>query len=142
MLESTADYIPTGKILETGPGSFSGHSLRERLLKHGDLVTGLNTYFLFDATGRHEPVCALEDPVSARRLEVYTTYPGVQVYTGDYLTSSTQSSHGVYYKPFDGVCLECHHFPDSSNHTSFPSIVLVLGQTYDEIIRYKFGVKA
>jgi len=140
MLESAADYIPTGQILDTGSMSFDGHRLQERFVKHGDQVTGLNTYYIRRAGVHDEAVCTLTDPVSARQLEVYTTYPGVQLYTGDYLTSSKQGSHGVYYKPFDGVCLECQHFPDSPNHASFPSIVLAPGQMYDETIRYKFGV--
>lgn len=140
MLESTADYIPTGMILETGSNSFSGHRLRQRFVKQGDLLTGLNAYYRFGMDDRHDAVCTLTDLVSARRLEVYTTYPGVQLYTGDYLTSSVQSSHGVYYRPFDGVCLECQHFPDSPNHASFPPITLDPGEAYHETIRYKFSL--
>lgn len=144
MLESTADYIPTGEILDTDAESmsFAAHRLRDRFVRHGDQATGLNNYYVIATDARDEAVCTLVDPVSARQLEVYTTYPGVQVYTGDYLTSSEQGSHGVYYKPFDGVCLECQHFPDSPNHAAFPPIVLAPGQVYEETIRYKFSVKA
>jgi aldose 1-epimerase len=140
MLESTVDYIPNGKILETGERSFLKHRVKERFLKQGDLITGLNAYYLFEKDSRDGAVCTLADPVSGRLLEVYTTYPGVQLYTGDYLTSSVQGSQGAYYKPFDGVCLECQHFPDSPNHASFPSIALKPGDVYDETIRYKFSV--
>jgi aldose 1-epimerase len=142
MLESTAEYIPTGAILPTGAMSFFEHKLRDRFVKHGDLVTGLNHYYISDGDAdSDEPVCTLVDPLSARQLEVYTTYPGVQLYTGDYLTSNMRGNHGTFYRPFDGLCLECQHYPDSPNHASFPSIALEPGVTYDETIRYKFGVK-
>jgi aldose 1-epimerase len=140
MLESAPDYIPTGRIIRAGSRSFSGHRLGERFDRDGELVTGLNTYYPFDASDYPEAVCTLLAPLSARRLDVYTTYPGVQLYTGDYLTSAVPGSHGACYKPFDGVCLECQHFPDSPNHASFPSIVLKPGDRYDETIRYKFSV--
>jgi aldose 1-epimerase len=143
MLECTPEYIPTGVVLPTGLMSFFQHKLHERFVKHGDRVTGLNHYYIADGdeADRDEPVCTLVDPISARQLEVFTTYPGVQVYTGDYLTSNTAGSHGVFYKPFDGVCLECQYYPDSPNHALFPSIVLEPGQVYNETIRYKFGLK-
>lgn len=142
VLESTDDHIPTGVVLPAGSKSFFQNKIKERIVKQGDLVTGVNAYYIFDAgPGSADPVCTLVEPVSARRLEVFTSYPGVQLYTGDYLASSTPGSHAFFYKPFDGVCLECQYPPDSPNHPSFTSIVLVPGHVYDETIRFKFSVE-
>lgn len=78
---------------------------------------------------------------SGRTLTVYTTQPGIQVYTGNYLTGSALGKRGRIYKDYDGVALECQHFPDSPNHPEYPSTVLDPGKTFGEAIIYAFGVQ-
>jgi aldose 1-epimerase len=79
------------------------------------------------------------DPVSARVLEIYTTQPGVQFYSGNWLNSSEPGVGGAHYGPHDGFALECQHFPDSPNHPNFPSTELDPEQMYHQEIEYYFS---
>lgn len=83
----------------------------------------------------------LTDPESGRCLEVLTTQPGIQVYTGNYLTGSPMSISGGAYKDYDGVALECQDFPDAPNHPEFPSTVLDKGEDYSRMIVYRFSTR-
>jgi len=79
------------------------------------------------------------EPTSGRVLEVRTTQPGLQFYTGNFLTGQTGKG-GAAYKFRSGFCMEAQHFPDSPNHPNFPSIVLKPGETLKETIVYRFSV--
>jgi len=74
-------------------------------------------------------------------LKGYINYPGIKFYTGDFLESRVPGSHGVEYQPYDGVCVECQHYPDSPNHPNFPSTLLKVGSEYNEEILYQFELK-
>jgi aldose 1-epimerase len=81
----------------------------------------------------------LSEPVSGRRLDVYTTQPGIQVYSGNWIENHV----GKYGKQYDvryAICLEAQGFPCSPNYPHFPSPVLKPGETYDETCIYKFGI--
>jgi aldose 1-epimerase len=81
---------------------------------------------------------SVSDPKSGRTLECWTTEPGVQFYTGNYLDSIAGKSGAVYNK-HEGFCLETQHYPDSPSHPHFPSTVLAPGETYSQTTIYKFG---
>jgi aldose 1-epimerase len=81
------------------------------------------------------------EPVSGRVLEVWTTEPGVQFYTGNFLDGKTIGKGGVTYPRRSAFCLETQHFPDSPNQPKFPSAVLNAGERYHTITTYKFSVK-
>jgi aldose 1-epimerase len=81
------------------------------------------------------------EPVSGRILEVWTTEPGVQFYTGNFLDGKTIGKGGVTYPRRSAFCLETQHFPDSPNQPKFPSAVLNAGERYHTITTYKFSVK-
>jgi aldose 1-epimerase len=83
----------------------------------------------------------VREPNSGRVLEVYTTEPGVQFYSGNFLDGSVTGIGGVVYEKRYGFCLETEHFPDSPNQESFPSVVLRPGETYHSQTVYKFGVE-
>jgi len=83
-------------------------------------------------------VVTVTDTVSGRKLEVFTTEPGVQFYTGNFLDGSIRGSNGVPFNKNTGFCLETQHFPDSPNQPSFPSTVLKPGETYKSTTIYKF----
>jgi aldose 1-epimerase len=75
--------------------------------------------------------CAeIVDPASGRRMTLRTTEPGVQVYTGGYLTEAMPSKRGATQRPYGGFTLETQKFPGSPNHPQFPSCVLRPGETY------------
>lgn len=80
------------------------------------------------------------DPGSGRVMDVTTTEPGVQFYTGNFLDGSITGRGGKAYVKRSGLCLETQHFPDSPNKPDFPSVVLRPGQTYKTTTQYTFSV--
>jgi aldose 1-epimerase len=82
----------------------------------------------------------LYEPVSGRALSVFTTQPGIQVYSGNFLNGSIQGKQGQRYQRHSGLCLETQHFPDSPNQPSFPTTMLRPGETYREMTAYRFEV--
>ena len=78
------------------------------------------------------------EPASGRAMEIHTTEPGIQFYTGNFLDGSITGKDGKAYKKHYGFCLETQHFPDSPNKPSFPSAVLNPGQKYTTATVFKF----
>lgn len=79
------------------------------------------------------------DPESGRIMECWTTEPGVQFYTANYL-DNVKGKDGAYYGKHEAFCLEAQHYPDSPNHPGFPSTELAPGETYTQTTIYKFGI--
>lgn len=131
VLESTADHIPTGRILPSGAMTFSGQTIDDCLIDTG--LSGFNTFYVFDQSLEDDKVAVLSHSASGRLMEISTSYPGLMFYTGDYLEG--------FYKPFDGLCLECQFFPDSPNHKQFPSTTLEPGEQYKQYIHFKFDTQ-
>ena len=82
----------------------------------------------------------IKEPVSGRTMEVYTTEPGVQVYTDNW-ADGYKGQHGATFPRRSAICFEAQHFPDSPNRPYFPSVVLKPGQVYTQKTVYKFGVE-
>jgi aldose 1-epimerase len=80
------------------------------------------------------------EPTSGRVMEVWTTEPGLQFYSGNFLNGSEKGKKGSTYPLRSGFCLEAQHFPDSPNKKDFPSVVLKPGETYTQRTIYKFDV--
>ena len=78
---------------------------------------------------------------TGRTLKVFTTQPGIQVYTGNWLNGCPKGKRGRVYHDYDAVALECQHFPDSPNRPEYPSTVLKPGKIFHEAIIFAFGVK-
>lgn len=81
------------------------------------------------------------EPQSGRVMEMYTTEPGVQLYTANHLNGKLQGKEGVPYTRRFGLCLETQHFPDSPNQPNFPTTTLNPGETYRSTTVYKFGTR-
>lgn len=81
------------------------------------------------------------EPVSGRTMEVYTTEPGVQVYTDNW-ADGYKGQNGATFPRRSAICFEAQHFPDSPNHPYFPSVVLDPGEEYHQKTIYKFGIEA
>jgi aldose 1-epimerase len=81
------------------------------------------------------------DPSSGRVMEVWTTEPGVQFYTGNFLDGKIHGKGGKVYQKRYAFCLETQHFPDSPNQADFPSTVLKPGQRYHTVTVYRFSAK-
>jgi aldose 1-epimerase len=84
----------------------------------------------------------LTDSLSGRTLELRTTEPGVQFYSGNFLDGSITGKGGTVYRHRTGLCLETQHFPDSPNHPEFPSTILEPGRTYRSRTTWTFGTLA
>ena len=83
----------------------------------------------------------VEEPKSGRTLDVSTTEPGVQFYTGNFLDGTLTGKSGRVYKQRYGLCLETQHFPDSPNHPAFPSTILRPGEQFQSKTVFAFGVR-
>lgn len=138
--------IPTGKIesVEGTPLDFTKPTrIGERI---NQLVNtpflGYDHNFVLRQRERGRPTLAarLTDPKSGRVLTVLTTEPGVQFYSGNFLTGQTGKG-GKPYKQRSALCLETQHFPDSVNHPNFPSTILRPGQTYRQTCIYAFSAE-
>jgi len=81
------------------------------------------------------------EPTSGRVLEVFTTQPGIQFYTGNFLDGTAKGKGGIFYGHRTGFCLETQHFPDSPNHANFPSTELKPGQTYRSTTVFRFSTR-
>ena len=91
---------------------------------------------------RFDLVASLYHQASGRYMEVRTTEPGIQFYSGNFLNSRLKNTRdGVKYVKHAGLCLETQHFPDSPNQPAFPNTILKPGETYQQITVYKFGTK-
>lgn len=82
--------------------------------------------------------CQIKESSSGRIMEVWTTEPAVQFYTGNFLDGSITGKDGKVYNKRYGFCLEAHHYPDSPNQPEYPTTILDLGETYTQTTIYKF----
>ncbi len=99
-----------------------------------------HNFVLDDWTGDGALILAarLRDPTSGRVMEVLTSEPGIQLYSGNFLGDSIPGKAGAAYRPRSGLCLETQHFPDSPNQAAFPSTVLRPGEKYRSTTVYRF----
>ncbi len=145
-LPTDESLIPTGEVAPVAgtPMDFSerkkiGRDIREDFpaLKFGK---GYDNCWLIDGAmpGQLSSAAELWGPVSGRHLEVLTTQPAVQVYTGNWLSGCPASPSGYAYKDYDAVAIECQHTPDAPNQPAFPTTVLRPGEIYEEAIIWAF----
>ena len=89
--------------------------------------------------GELAPAACVYEASTGRRMEVLTTEPGIQFYSGNFLDGSNVGKRGEAYERRSGLCLETQHFPDSPNHPGFPTTVLKSGDTYRHTTLYRFS---
>ena len=143
-----ATLIPTGEIKPVAGTVFDFR--KPRLVAEGlrdgrdpqiVIGRGYDHNFVLDKGLTAEPQLAarLEDPVSGRVLEVLTTEPGIQVYTGNFLDGTRTGRNGHVYRMGDGIAMEPQKFPDSPNHPSFPSARVDPGKPYRHVMIYRLS---
>jgi aldose 1-epimerase len=142
IVASDSSYIPTGKIHEAGNDAFNDQHVKEHLTTVDDRLNGVNAFYILDDKMVQSTQCAalLSDKASGRTMTVNTSYPGIFLYTGDYLNSKHLNHNNRYCQPFEGIALECQHYPDAMNRPEFPSPLLVKHHIYNENINLKFGL--
>jgi aldose 1-epimerase len=124
--------IPTGKLMAVA-GRIGAE---DEQLKFGK---GYDHNFVLDKSNPEAPAAVVTDAVSGRKMEVFTTEPGVQLYTGNFLNGS-EKGRGTAYQYRTGFCLETQHFPDSPNQPAFPSTLLKPGGTFKSQTTYRFSI--
>ncbi|MGP4028286.1 aldose epimerase family protein [Actinomadura sp. 3N407] len=142
-----AALIPVGEPapVKGTPFDFtSPHSIGERIRAHDPqllIAQGYDHNFVLDQPhpSRLTEAARVTEPRSGRVLEISTTEPGVQFYTGNFLDGSLIGTGGRAYRQGDGFALETQHFPDSPNQPGFPSTVLRPGESFDSTTVYAFS---
>jgi len=133
------DLIPTGEIksVEGTPMDFrKAKAIGSEL---ANVAGGYDHNFVLnDWDGSLQLAARLHEPVTGRTLEILTTEPGMQFYSGNFLDGSLIGRNGVAYELYTGLCLEPQHFPDAPNHSNFPSTVLRPGEEYKQTTIYRF----
>lgn len=143
-----AGLIPTGELksVEGTPFDFRQPTVIgaridnvDEQLKRGK---GYDHNFVVDgAAGTLRPAARVAEPNTGRVMEVSTTQPGVQFYTGNFLDGTNTGKGGKVYAHRSGFCLETQHFPDSPNHPDFPTATLKPGEEYKSTTVFKFSVQ-
>jgi len=129
--------IPTGEIrnVKDTPFDFSAINEIGKMMDLEDeqlkIAGGYDHNFVLNKEGSEFDLAAgVIDTISGIKMEVYTTEPGVQFYTGNFLEKSTKGKSSKEYKEQSGFCLETQHYPDSPNIDKFPSVLLMPGDKY------------
>ena len=142
--------IPTGEIRDVKGtpmdftrlktvGSGILNNMDDEQMKNGN---GYDHNWVLDVSGKEaEKAAELYDPKSGRLMEVYTTKPGIQFYSGNYLKSAGKGKGGVEYENRSGLCLETQFFPNAMKHSHFPSPILKAGEVYHHVTIYRFGTR-
>lgn len=144
------ELIPTGEIASiksTDMDFNSPHTVGERINSDYEPIQIGNGYdhnYILNKdqlADKMEFACSVYEPESGRFMEVFTTEPAIQFYSGNFQDGSITGKYG---KPFEfrtGMCLETQHYPDSPNHPNFPTTILEPGDTLKSTTIYKFSVK-
>ncbi len=134
--------IPTGKLPDV-KGTPMDFTSAKKIGKEIDAVKGgYDHNWVLNRKGTDlESVATVYDSLSGRLLEVFTTEPGLQFYTGNFLDGALRGKNGQVYVQHAALCLETQHFPDGPNQPSFPNTILKPGETYHHVTKYKFSVK-
>jgi aldose 1-epimerase len=138
--------IPTGELRSVANTPFDFRkptALGARIGAADDQLKigkGYDHNFVLDGGVTKKPrlVARMHDPKSGRVLEIITTEPGMQLYTGNFLDGTIKGKGGKVYANRSAFCLETQHYPDSPNHPSFPTTVLKPGKKYQSTTLYRF----
>ena len=141
------DLIPTGEMhkVEGTPMDFREPQKIGARINQGyeqlSFTGGYDHNFVLnDSESALKVAAGVFDATSGRKLEVLTTQPGLQFYSGNFLDGSLVGKGGVAYQKYSAMCLETQHFPDSPNHPNFPSTVLRADETFKELAVFRFSV--
>ena len=143
-----SQLIPTGQIRDVAATPFdfrSPHPIGRRIGQRDEQLEaalGYDHNFVLRPIpgGQLRLAARARDPRNGRVLEVHTTEPGLQFYSGNHLDGTLRGVTGEFYGRHAGFCLEAQHFPDSPNQPAFPCTVLRPGERFSSTTEYRFGV--
>ncbi len=134
--------IPTGKTLPVDNTPMDFTKLKAMGAQIAEVMGGYDLNFVLRGSGgKLELAARVYEPTSGRVMEIDTTEPGIQFYTGNFLDGTITGRGGKVYKQHYGFCLETQHFPDSPNKPNFPSTILRPGEQYSSLTTYRFSAK-
>ena len=134
--------IPTGEIKSVKGSPFDFTKAKKIGLEIGAVSGGYDHNFVLNKKDSSlSKIAELKDSISGRTLEVFTTQPGVQFYTGNFLDGTISTSEGKKINQHAALCLETQHFPDSPNQPKFPTTLLLPGQQFHSVTVYKLSLK-
>ena len=140
--ETGPGSIPTGRILEVKNTPLDFTRFKPIGKDIEEVPPGYDNNYIPDREGAGlEFISEVYEPDSGRVMRVFTTQPGVQLYTGNFLDGSLRGAGGVNYDKHSSFCLETQHFPDAPHHPHFPSTVLLPGEVYRHSTVYAFEVR-
>jgi aldose 1-epimerase len=133
--------IPTGEIADVGGTPFDFTEPNTIGGRIHEVKGGYDHNFIVEDGGKDLTFAVrVYEPNSGRTMEMHTTEPGFQLYTGNFLDGTLTGKGGARYDKHTGLCLEAQHYPDSIHHSHFPSIILRPGQTYRQTTEYRFSI--
>jgi aldose 1-epimerase len=142
-----AGMIPTGELRAVAGTPFDfrkAHSIGEHIAATEEQIRlghGYDHNFVLDGDSSIKQAAELYDPASGRVLEIWTTEPGIQFYSGNYLDGKVRGKYGTVYAKYAGLCLETQHFPDSPNYQEFPTVILRPGESFHSTTILRFGAR-
>jgi aldose 1-epimerase len=136
------ELIPTGEIKAVKDTPLDFRKPRMIGARIAELPSGYDHNFVLNRSGEGLILAAsVYEPTTGRSMEILTTEPGIQFYSGNFLDESLKGKKGVVYGKHQGFCLEAQHFPDSVNHPNFPTTILRPGETYTQTTIHRFSTK-
>ncbi len=144
--ETDDELVPTGSLASVADNPLDFRQPKrlgadiaadDRLIHMGNGYD--HNFVVRPSTAPLAPVAVVTEPTSGRKLEVFSTQPGVQLYTANWFDGSQMDAAGQPIHPRFAFCLEAQHFPDSPNHPHFPTTTLLPGQSYSHKSVYKFS---
>ncbi|MBC7363084.1 MAG: galactose mutarotase [Candidatus Aminicenantes bacterium] len=133
--------IPTGELAEVNGTPFDFRQPTKIGERMDQVPGGYDHNYVLDHQGVLNLAARVFEPVSGRLMELYTTEPGLQFYSGNFLDGSIKGKAGKIYGKYAAFCLEPQHFPDTPNNPHFPSSILRPGETYQSLTIFKFYTK-
>ncbi len=140
-LPLTDDMIPTGEIAGLSGTAYDFSKPKKIGEDISKIPNGYDNCYVLNSPSLHKPSAIVEDLVSGRFLKIFTTQPGIQLYTGNFLDGSSIGHNKTSYRKHFGLCLETQHFPDTPNKPGFPSTLLKPNEEYNHSVKYEFGIK-
>ena len=144
-LEMDAGLVPTGDFIDVADSPLDFAAARtigscfDAVDLPGDWHPGYDHAYALHPRETLEPAAMVFEPSSGRVMEVHTTYPGMQLYTGNYL-DIPDGARGRQFDRYGGLALETQFFPDSVNQPNFPSTILQPGEQYEHATAHRFSV--
>ena len=148
ILETDSSFIPTGGFIPVDNTEFDFRQMKkigQDINRSTDQLLWNRGYNHCYVLSRHDDgymkvAASVYERSSGRRLDVFTTYPGVLFYSAGYLTSEIEGKNGLKYIPSQGLCMETQYFPDTPNHPEFPRCIISPEKPYHHTTLYKISV--